>query len=371
MTKNRHHLFALLFHILALFCLLIAIERPAKADPISAIVSGGLGLAGSIFGGITGAGAAKKAAQIQQQAAQQAGKQVTEAAASVNPSILAAAQNAGNNVTTNAQQAAAGVDTATTAGNKLLNPYSTAGATASGVLNAGVASGGEFNKTPGLSDLTIDPGYAFREQQGELALSRGAAARGAVQGGGFQKNINAFAQGNASQEYQNAFNRFETSMQNRFANVKGVSDAGQVASTTQAGNTIGSARYGGDVNLAGSEYSGTLNSNATNLTASNTLNAATSAGNYLTQGANAQAAGVVGQANAYSNALSGGVNAVTGPLLLNKLINPSYGPNQNTPTFNPQTGLPLYPGQQSLIPRFSDPSGDIFDPSGFESGGPE
>jgi hypothetical protein len=319
-----------------------------RYDPISAIV----GVGGGILSGILGSNAADKAAKIQQQAAVAAGKQVTDAAAAVNPTILAAAKTAGTAATDAASAGAAGVTQAAGDANKLLNPYATAGANASATLNAGLAPGGDFNKTPSLSDLTIDPGYAFREQQGELALSRGAAARGAVQGGGFQKNINAFAQGNASQEYQNAFNRFEQSTQNRFANLKGVSDSGQVASTTQGGNTLGAARYGGDINLPGNEFAGTLNTNATNLVGSNTIGAANQSANYLTQGANAQAAGVVGGANAWSNGIGMGVNGITSGLLMNKLINPSYTPRVDPGAgFNPYgPGSAPSPGDLGALP---------------------
>lgn len=327
-------------------------------DPISAVL-GGVGLVGSLIGGGIESSAASRAAKIQQQAAAAAGKQVTDAAAAVNPNILAAAKTAGTGAIDTAATAAGNATDAATKANNLLNPYITAGANASKTLDTGLQAGGDFNKTPGLSDLQIDPGYAFREQQGELALSRGAAARGAVQGGGFQKNINAFAQANASQEYQNAFNRFETSTQNRFANLKGVSDAGQGASVTAGGNLIGTTEYGGNLNLNAGEFAGTLNTNAANLTSANTLNAAGQSANYLTQGANAQASGIVGSANAWGQAISGGANSAVSPFILNKLINPTYG---SGPTWEKPGGAP--PQNYSNTGSYNTPGAD-----GYGQGG--
>lgn len=52
-----------------------------------------------------------------------------------------------------------------------------------------------------------DPSYQWRLQQGQKLLERGAAARGTLLSGGFQKALQDYGQGAASQEYGNAFNR--------------------------------------------------------------------------------------------------------------------------------------------------------------------
>jgi hypothetical protein len=278
-------------------------------DPITAIV-GGISAGTSLLGGIFKSNAAKSAAQIQAEAAQAAGKKVEDVTAATNPAILAAGKVAGD------QAIGAGTEA-----NKLLNPYATAGVTAAGVLDKGIAEGGDFNKTPTIADLEIDPGYAFRAQQGEEALTRSAAAHGAVGGGGFQKDLAGFSQGLASQEYQAAFNRFEQSQQNRFANVSSVANLGRGAAGEMGTNLIGT-----------NEFAGTQNVNATDLTSKNTIDAARTSADYLTQGANATAAGKVASSNAIWGGIGGAANTALGTVLAtrpanNYILNPrgAYG----------------------------------------------
>jgi hypothetical protein len=313
----------------------------------SALIGGAISGGGSILGGIFGNKAAKKAAQQQQAAALQANANIQNAENQYLPTIVAAGQNAGDRVVAQAQsnqgdvnaatgKAAADVTTAAGAANKLLDPYATAGTNAVNTLNAGLVPGGDFNKTPTLSDLTIDPGYAFREQQAEEAAARAAAAGGGVMGGGFAKALNTFSQNNASQEYQNAFNRFEQSTQNRFANLNTVANAGQAASSVQGANLTGAAKYGGDIATQGTEfganqlfnanqYAGSQNVNAADLTTQNAIDAATKQGALIVGGGNAAAAGTVGGSNSLWNGIAGGTN------IFNQALNPAiYRPNYLT-----------------------------------------
>ncbi len=55
--------------------------------------------------------------------------------------------------------------------------------------------------------LTTDPGYGFRLQEGLKALERSAAARGGLLSGGAGKALTRYGQEMASQEFGNAFNR--------------------------------------------------------------------------------------------------------------------------------------------------------------------
>ncbi len=55
--------------------------------------------------------------------------------------------------------------------------------------------------------LTTDPGYGFRLQEGLKALERSAAARGGLLGGATGKALTRYGQEMASQEYGNAYNR--------------------------------------------------------------------------------------------------------------------------------------------------------------------
>lgn len=302
-------------------------------------------MVGNLVGGIMGNSAAKKAGQIQQQAANAAADQITQTTANVNPSIGEAARNAGDRVVsaagtaaseanTMAHNAAQGVNTATGQANALLDPYSDAGRTAAGVLQSGIAPGGQFNKTPTMADIQIDPGFAFRLAQGQQQMDRSAAARGgAVSGAALKDSIN-FGQGAASQEYANAFQRFQTNRQNTFGNTLAVSDQGQRAGTQQGANLTGAAKYAGDtgiqanefggqLNVGANEYAGSQNSNAANTMASNTINAQAKAGDYRTGGAAAQAAGIVGGSNALSAGIGGAINAGQSAVMMNLLKNPS------------------------------------------------
>ena len=344
---------------------------PRLQDPVSAI-TGGIGLVGNVVSGILGKKAATKAADVQQQAANQAAADIKATTAAANPAITEAARIAGEGVTTSADKAAAdaaaagaragaGATDAAKQANAILDPYSEAGKAAAEQLKAGVAPGGQFNAQPTAKDIQIDPGYAWRLQQGQLALDRSAAARGgAVSGTALQSSIN-FGQGSASQEYQNAFQRYQQNRQNNYADILGISNQGLAAGTTQGGNLTSAARYAGDTGIGTSEYGGTLKTgaaqyagtagmNAADLTTSNTINAQKSASDYLTGGAAAKAAGIVGGTNALTSGITGGINAGTGAVTLSQLLKnpavPATTPGFATATkpFNYSYGGPPTPG---------------------------
>ena len=56
-------------------------------------------------------------------------------------------------------------------------------------------------------NLSEDPGYQFRLDQGVKAIDQSAAAKGTLRSGGTLKDIMGYGQDLASQEYGNAFNR--------------------------------------------------------------------------------------------------------------------------------------------------------------------
>ena len=107
------------------------------------------------------------------------------------------------------------------------------------------AGSGSLMQQPTINQLEMDPGYAFREQQGMQAVNRSAAAQAGLQSGAALKAAQRFGQDLASQEYGNAYNRF---MQNR-ANQIGLLQGG-----TQTGfgaaQGIGNAALGTASNLA-------------------------------------------------------------------------------------------------------------------------
>jgi len=155
----------------------------------AAIVAGGA-LAGSIYASNQQKGAAQSAANAQQNAANQAIQQTEQ----------------------NYQR---------TAGN--LNPYILAGQNALNTM--GQLNSGDY------SAFKASPDYQFSLQQGLQGLDRSAAARGSLYSGGHSADILGYAQGLASQNYGNYYNR-----------LAGLAGMGQNAASNPSGDAAGLAR---------------------------------------------------------------------------------------------------------------------------------
>lgn len=100
----------------------------------------------------------------------------------------------------------------------------------------------------GMSQFQQDPGYAFRLGEGQKALERSAAARGGLLSGATGKALVNYGQQAGSQEYQNAFNRYQTERTNQLQPLQSLAGVGQTSA-----NTLGQAAgaYGANVgNLA-------------------------------------------------------------------------------------------------------------------------
>ena len=138
---------------------------------------------------------------------------------------------------------------------------------------------GRFGRDFSMADYEADPGYAFRLAEGNKALERSAAARGMVMSGKMFKGAQRFGQDLASQEYQNAFDRYQTNRSNQLNPLGTLMASGQGAANTLSG--------------AAGQLGTQLGENA--------------------MGAgNARASRYINQANAYTDALSGVTNAFTG-----------------------------------------------------------
>ena len=61
-----------------------------------------------------------------------------------------------------------------------------------------------------------EPGYQFRQAEGQRAIESSAAARGSLLSGATQKALARYGQGLASQEYGNAYNRYMGERQQGF-----------------------------------------------------------------------------------------------------------------------------------------------------------
>lgn len=90
----------------------------------------------------------------------------------------------------------------------------------------------------GMQQFQAEPGYGFRLSEGMKALERGAAARGGLLSGAQMKGIQRYGQDLASQEYQNAFNRYQTERQARLGPLQSLAGVGQTA-TQQLGGYAG------------------------------------------------------------------------------------------------------------------------------------
>ena len=123
-------------------------------------------------------------------------------------------------------------------------PFLTGGTNAFNRISRGFDPGGEFTGNFSSADFLAnkDPGYAFRMDEGMKALDRTAAARGGMLSGGALRGAQQFGQGLASQEYQNAFNRYQVNRGNMLQPLQSLAGVGQTTA-----NYLGNA----GANMAG------------------------------------------------------------------------------------------------------------------------
>ena len=239
-------------------------------EPVSAIAAG-IGAVGAIGSSIIGSNASKDAAKSQKKAAKKAAqiqqKMLTQQLEVAKPYV-----EAGKNALVQYQT---------------LAPY----------------------QPFGMEQFQTDPGYNFRMAEGMKALERSAAARGLLQSGGTLKGIQQYGQNLASDEYQNAFQRYLAQREASMEPYRYLTGVGQAAAAGQAAN-IGAA-------------------------GSNLAELATARGNI-----NAQSA--IGSANAYGGALNtlaqGALSYAANEPYMNYLssITPSasaYSPTYTTAAF--------------------------------------
>jgi hypothetical protein len=156
----------------------------------------------------------------------------------------------------------------------------------------------------GMDKFTADPGYAFRMSEGMKALERSAAARGGLLSGATLKGTQRYGQDLASQEFQNAFNRFQIQRTNTLNPYQALAGTAQTSANV----------LGGQAGELGRQL-----------------------GSNIIGGGNAAAAGQIGQANAIVGGLGQGINFYQNQQLMNRLMpqqmaGPSagyYGPGLN------------------------------------------
>lgn len=97
-----------------------------------------------------------------------------------------------------------------------------------------------------------DPGYWFRLQQGSQGLVNSAAAGSGALSGSALKDLMGYNQSAASQEYGNAFNRYQTTQGNIFSRLSALAGLGQAsASNVGAQGTALAGQAGQAIQNAG------------------------------------------------------------------------------------------------------------------------
>ena len=126
-------------------------------------------------------------------------------------------------------------------------------------LSGDAASAGYGNMLQdfGATQFQADPGYAFRLSEGLKAQDRTAAMRGGLISGSAIKAGQKYGQDMASQEYQNAYNRYNTNRNTRYNMLSGQQAVGQAAS-----NELGNAAQNYGV-TGGNYLTGAANARAT------------------------------------------------------------------------------------------------------------
>ncbi len=151
-----------------------------------------------------------------------------------------------------------------------------------------VADYGKYARDFSMKDFTTDPGYAFRMREGLKSLDRQAAARGGLISGGALKAAQRYGQDLGSQEYMNAFNRYQVNRSNQLTPLQSMAGMGQTTSQ-QLGN-------------AGQTYAG-------------------QAGAAYGAAGQAQASGMMGMANAAAGGLGQYLNYTSNNSLLDAIKN--------------------------------------------------
>jgi hypothetical protein len=372
--------------------------------PVASIIPAAIGGITSIFQGKKQADAATTAAKTQSDASLEAARMALAAGERSAADITATGERGAGEIATAGEGAATGISdlSRTVAGDvrgagesaaqgvrlsadeangllrsiygdavSWLGDFRGAGTAATQQLQAGIEQGGEFNKKFTAADLELDPGYAFRLAEGSKALERSAAARGGLQSGGTFKALTRYAQGVASDEYQKAFDRYNTDRATRFSMLSKLSDtgldatrasiaAGETYSGRASGNIMGAGEYGANIRYRGASDAGNILTRGEELSGqlrlgsigdaarmrtatvgqagADRIRGTDIAGRAIEGGADARAAGTIASSNAWSNTI-GRIGTAAQQLPWGQI---GRRRNQTTLAVGP-SGIPGYP----------------------------
>lgn len=153
-----------------------------------------------------------------------------------------------------------------------------------------------------MQNFQQDPGYAFRLSEGQKAIERSAAARGGLLSGGTGKALQRFGQDYGSQEYMNAFNRYQSERTARLNPLQSLTGMGQTTA-----NTLGTA--GQNYATSAGNITGTMAGNLGNIY----MNQGANQGNALLAGSQARASSYGDIAKLYGQIYGGGQNYLASP----------------------------------------------------------
>jgi hypothetical protein len=116
----------------------------------------------------------------------------------------------------------------------------------------------------GMEQFQADPGYGFRLKEGLRALENSAAARGGLLSGNAMRGITRYGQELGSQEFGNAFNRYQAERAARLNPLQSLTGMGQSTAATLGGQA---GQYGQNMaenemargNIRASSYMGAAN----------------------------------------------------------------------------------------------------------------
>lgn len=232
-------------------------------------------------------------------------------------------------------------------GLELQEPFRQGGLEAQGMLMNELRNPSQYRASAGLSPAELageqfnfeaDPSYGFRLSEGLKALERSAAARGGLMSGGTGKALQRYGQDMASQEYGNAFQRFQ---QDRAARAGlGGMEYGQFAgersarllplmqtAATGAGSTVNIAGQMGDLGAAQAAAARGIGESA--------------------------AAGRIGQANALMGGFGQGANLYMQNQFMNRYFGGGADPGVTRTVYTPGPpafGSTAYESQYGMMP---------------------
>ena len=195
----------------------------------------------------------------------------------------------------------------------------------------------------GAGDFQADPGYAFRLSEGLKGMNATAAARGGLLSGNALRAGQEYGQQLGSQEYQNAFNRYQA---NRAAQAQEYGNAFNRFQTERT-NTLAPLQSLAGVGQSATQQAQQAAQNyATGASGALGTFGAAQGSNIIGAG-NARASGYVGAANALSGGIGQGINFYQNQQYLNNL-NLARNPNAygygmtNAQPVGVTSGNPIY-----------------------------